>query len=87
MGSDQRPLDRDALDAAVEVDGGIVLGEQPRHQLAAARYADLLEDRLDVVADRVRGEEQLVGDVRRPDSARDQPGDLLLARGQLVGLG
>jgi hypothetical protein len=40
-----------------------VLGEQFRHQLAAARRTDLVEHRLDVVADGVDGQVQLRRDV------------------------
>jgi len=40
-----------------------VLGEDPVHELAAAGDADLLEECLDVVADGVRREVQLGGDL------------------------
>jgi hypothetical protein len=68
------------------VDGLVVVGEQPGDQLAAAVHADLGEDRLDVVADGVGRQEQLLGDVGRAGAAGDQAGDLLLAIGQVVGL-
>jgi hypothetical protein len=65
----------------------VVLGEEPGDQLAAAGDADLGEDGLDVVADRVGRQEQLVGDLdgaqhphRHPDA--EVAGQVLLG-GQL----
>ena len=64
----------------------VVLGEDPVHELAAAGDADLLEERLDVVADGVRREVQLGGDLGGAEPAGDRPRDLELATGQTVGL-
>jgi hypothetical protein len=62
-------------DDVLEVGGLVVLGEELGDQLAAAGDADLGEDGLDVVADRVGRQEQLVGDLggaqhphRHPDA-------------------
>jgi signal transduction histidine kinase len=46
-----------------EVGGLVELGEELGDQLAATGHADLGEDRLDVVADGVGRQEQLVGDL------------------------
>src|SRR5215212_11374771 len=49
----------------------VVLGEHAVHQLAAAGDADLLEGRLDVVADGVRRQVQLGGDLAGAEPAGD----------------
>jgi hypothetical protein len=52
--------------------GSVVLGEQLGHELAAARDADLLKDRLHAVRDGVRREAQLAGDIALLDGQPDR---------------
>src|SRR5688500_11909821 len=62
----------------IGVNRRVVLVEEVRDELAAAADADLGEDRLDVVAHGVAGEEQALGDLRRRAALRDQLGNLAL---------
>src|ERR1700712_3333753 len=81
--------DRTPVVSVPDVDvcpGRVVLGEQLGHQLAPARDAYLGEDRLEVVTDGVWGEEPLGGDLLVGQPARHGSGDLLLTRGEAVGL-
>jgi hypothetical protein len=59
-------------DDVAEVERLVVLGEQLGDQLATAGHADLVEDGLHVVADRMGREEQLLGDVGGAGAAGDQ---------------
>ena len=56
-----------------------MLGEDPVHELAAAGDADLLEEGLDVVADGVRGEVELGGDLGGAEPSGDRTRDLELS--------
>src|SRR4051812_26252649 len=65
---------------------GVVLAIQTGDELGPARHAELLEDRLDVVPDGVRGQEQFGRDLGRRATAGDGTEDIALAFGQRVGL-
>lgn len=54
-------------------------------QLPAAANARLLEHALEVLLDRVGRDAQPVRDLRRRVTAQDQPRDVLLSLGQLIG--
>src|SRR3954467_12638052 len=49
---------------------------------SAAAHAELAQDRRDVVIDRLRGEKELLRDVRVAQSARHKPEDIQLPRCQ-----
>src|SRR3954451_18013366 len=72
---------------AVRQPRGVLLEEQSRHQLAAARDVDLLEDRLEVILDRPRREEELVTDLLGRVAPGDQLRHVPLALGQAVRVG
>ena len=71
---------RVVMAGGVQVDRRVVLGEQLCDQLTTARHADLVEDRLDVVAHRVDREEQPASDLGGADALGDELGDLPLSR-------
>jgi hypothetical protein len=54
-------------------------------EFAAAAHADLVEDRLEVVLDGLRGYEERARDLARAQAAKHEHGDLAFARGHLVG--
>jgi len=59
--------------------------EDPCDQLPPAADAGLVENALQMLLNRVHGDDELVGDLRRRDALQDEPGDVLFAVGQPVG--
>jgi transposase-like protein len=65
--------------------GLVVRVEDLRYEVAAAAYAGLVEDVLEVLADGVDRDHQFVGDLACGHALQDEPGDVLLARCEFVG--
>src|SRR4051794_26114568 len=62
-----------------------VFEEHPAHEVLAVVYADLLEDRLEMVLNGVRGDEQRRADLRGRAAAHDKVCHLALAPGEAIG--